>query len=112
MIQAMIKVKLPASRMKEAMAILRPFAEWTKTLPGCVACELHRDALEDEVLVFHDRWKDEENLRRHLCSKEYRDLLFVMEMSREPPEVRFDVISDTRGFEAIERARTHLTHPG
>lgn len=112
MIQAMIKVKLPASRMKEAMAILRPFAEWTKTLPGCVTCGLHRDVLEGKVLVFHDRWQDEEALLRHLRSKEYRDLLLVMEMAEEPPEVRFDVISDTSGFEAIERARTHLTHPG
>jgi quinol monooxygenase YgiN len=108
MILAMIKVRLPASRMKEAMAILRPFAEWTKTVPGCVNCELQRDVLEDTALVVHDRWNDEEGLQRHLRSKEYRDLLLVMEMAQEPPEVRFDVISHTSGFEVIERARTDM----
>ena len=105
MIQATIKVRLPAGRVKEAMAILRPLVESTKTVPGCVDCELHRDALEDTVLVFLDRWSDEEELERHLRSEQYRDLLLVMEMARESPEVRFDVISHTSGLEAIERAR-------
>jgi quinol monooxygenase YgiN len=106
MIQATIKVRLPASRMKDAMAILRPLVESTKTVPGCVDCQLHRNVLEDTVLVFLDRWNDEEALQRHLRSEEYRDLLLVMEMAKEVPEVRFDVISHTSGLEAIERART------
>ncbi len=108
MIQAMIKIRLPASRIKEAMAILRPLVESTKTVPGCIDCGLHRDALEDTVLVFQDRWSDEEGLQRHLRSDEYRDLLLVMEMAREVPEVRFDVISQTSGLEAIEKARGDL----
>jgi quinol monooxygenase YgiN len=108
MIQAMIKVRLPASRMKEAMAILRPLVESTKTVPGCVDCELYRDVLEETVLVFHDLWDDQESLQRHLRSERYRDLLLVMEMAKEVPEVRFDEISHTSGLEAIERARTDL----
>jgi quinol monooxygenase YgiN len=108
MIQAMIKVRLPASRIKEAMAILRPLAESTKTVPGCVDCELYRDVLDETVLVFHDLWDDEEGLQRHLRSERYRDLLLVMEMARETPEVRFDEISHTSGLEAIERARTDV----
>ena len=62
MIQGMIKVRLPASRMKEAMAIPRPLVESTKTVSGCVDCELYRDVIEDSVLVFHNRWNDEEGL--------------------------------------------------
>ncbi len=106
MIQETIRIRLPVSRIKEAMAILRPLVESTKTVPGCVDCELYRDVLEDTVLVFHDLWDDEEGLQRHLRSDEYRDLLLVMEMAREVPEVRFDVIAHTSGLEAIERART------
>ncbi len=105
MIQTTIKLKLPPSRMQEAMAILRPLAGWTKTVPGCLKCELHRDVLDDDALVFHDSWNTEEDLQRHLRSREYRDLLLVMEMAKEPPEVRFDVITDSSGFEAIEKAR-------
>ncbi len=111
MIQATIKVKLPAGRIKEAMTILRPLVESTKIVPGCVDCDLYRDVLEDTVLVFEDRWDDEEGLRRHLRSEEYRNLLLVMEMAKEVPEVRFDVISRTSGLEAIERARTDAANP-
>ena len=105
MIQAMIKLRLPAGHMKEAMAVLRPLVESTKTVPGCVDCALHRDVLEDSVLLFYDRWSDEASFQRHLRSEEYRDLFLVMEMAKEAPEVRFDEISHTSGLEAIERAR-------
>ncbi len=110
MIQESIRIRLPASRIKEAMAILRPLVEWTKTETGCIDCGLHRDVLQDTVLLFQDRWTDEEGLRRHLSSERYRDLLLVMEMAKEVPEVRFDVISHTSGLEAIERARTDSTN--
>jgi quinol monooxygenase YgiN len=111
MIQEMIRVRLPASRMKEAMAMLRPLVESTKTVPGCVACALHRDVLEDTVLLFYDLWSDEGDFQRHLRSEEYRNLLLVMEMAKEVPEVRFDVISHTSGLEAIERARIDVADP-
>jgi quinol monooxygenase YgiN len=111
MIQATIKVKLPASRFKEAMAILRPLVESTKTAPGCIDCELHRDVLHDAVLIFYGRWNDEEGLQRHLRSDEYRNLLSVMEMAREVPEVRFDLIARTSGLEVVESARTDLADP-
>lgn len=70
--------------------------------------ELHRDVLEDTVLVFEDRWNDEEGFRHPLRSDKYRELLLVMEMANEFPEVRFDVISQTSGWETIERARTNV----
>ncbi len=109
MIQEKIRMRLSPSRIKDAIAILRPIVASTKTVPGCVDCELYRDALDETVLVFHDLWDNQEGLQRHLRSEKYRDLLLVMEMAREVPEVRFDVIAHTSGLEAIERARTGVT---
>ena len=106
MIQATVRMELPTGRMKEALAILGPIAERTKTERGCLGCQLHRDVLEERVLVFENRWADEEHLQRHLRSAEYRDLLLVMEMAAKPPEVRFDTVSHSSGFETVEKART------
>jgi quinol monooxygenase YgiN len=106
MIQATVKMVLPPGRMKEALAILGPIAERTKTERGCLDCQLHRDALEEHVLVLENRWADEENLQRYLRSAEYRDLLLVMEMAEKPPEVRFDTVTHSTGFETVEKART------
>ncbi len=47
----------------------------------------------------------EEDLQRHLQSEKYRNILLVVEMAAEPPEIRFDLIAHTSGVETIENAR-------
>jgi len=106
MIQATVRMEFPAGRMNEVSAILGPIAERTKTERGCLGCQLHRDALEEHILILESCWADEEHLQRHLRSAEYRDLLLVMEMAVKPPEVRFDTVTHSTGFETVEKART------
>jgi len=43
----------------------------------------------------------------HIRSDEYRNLLMVLEMALEQPEIRFDIISSSTGIETIEKARKH-----
>jgi quinol monooxygenase YgiN len=50
-------------------------------------------------------WEDQEHLDRHLRSDDYRNMLFVTEMSVEPPEIRFRTVTDLAGLEIIEKAR-------
>jgi quinol monooxygenase YgiN len=52
-------------------------------------------------------WRSEEELERHLRSDDYQKVLLVMEMSLKQPEIRFDTISSSTGFETIEKARSH-----
>ena len=106
MIHATIRMELPAGRVQEAMHILGPIAERTKAERGCVECQLHRDVHEDNILIFENRWADEEHLNRHLRSEEYRELLLVMEMANNPPEVRFDTVTHSSGFETVLKARS------
>jgi hypothetical protein len=35
-------------------------------------------------------------------------VLLVVEMSKGPPEIRFNVISESSGVETIEKARSHV----
>ncbi len=105
MIHAIVKMELPAGRVQEAMNILGPIAERAKAERGCFECQLHRDVHEHNVLIFESRWADEEHLHRHLRSQEYRDLMLVMEMASHPPEVRFDTVTHSTGFETVLKAR-------
>jgi quinol monooxygenase YgiN len=91
--------------MEEVMAVLGPMVERTREERGCSGCELHRDALEENVLAYEEWWETEEDLERHLRSEGYRTLLLVMEMARVPPEVAFETVSHVAGIEKIERAR-------
>ncbi len=103
MISATIRMQLPAGRIREALTSLGPIAQRTQTERGWVECQLHRDAHEPNMLIFKNRWADEEDLQRHLRSQEYRDLMLVMEMAQEPPEIRFNTVVHSSGFETIER---------
>ena len=104
-IHSTVGMTLPANRLQEAMEILGPMAEQTRMERGCLGCHLHRDALEENVLILEESWASEADLERHLRSQEYRQLLLVMELARVRPEVRFDRVSHSTGFETVEQAR-------
>jgi hypothetical protein len=48
----------------------------------------------------------DETLQRHLRSDDFQKVLLVVEMAVAPPEIRFDTITDSRGGEIIEEARS------
>ena len=96
---------LPANRMQEAMGILGPMAEQTRMERGCLGCQLHLDALEENVLILEESWASDADLGRHLRGPDYRTLLLIMELGTRPPEVSFDNVSSSTGLETIEKAR-------
>jgi len=57
------------------------------------------------LIVLEEFWRDEEALEGHIRSDEYHKVLLVVELAVEPPEIRFDPISHSTGFETIEKAR-------
>ena len=73
--------------------------------PGCISCRIYEDLQEKNVIMLKEVWRSEEDLDLHLRSDEYRNLLLVLEMALEQPEIRFDTISSSMGIEAIEKAR-------
>ena len=54
--------------------------------------------------MFEELWADEKSLTKHLRSDEYRNILLVVEMASEPPEIRFYQIVGSTGMQTIEDA--------
>ncbi len=106
MIQSRLRMEVPAAKVAEALEVLSPMAERIKVAPGCLGCHVYMDLLEKDVLMVEEMWRDKEDLTRHLRSNEYREVLLLMEMAAARPEVRFNVIAETSGFETIEQARS------
>jgi len=106
MILSTIRMKIPPKKRNEALKILRSTAEQCKVHSGCLGCHIYEDLQEDNVLTFEEMWRSEEDLERHLRSKEYRNVLLVMEMALKHPEVRFNTVSTSTGIETIEKARS------
>jgi quinol monooxygenase YgiN len=107
MVLATIRMFIPPKKREGALKILRLTAEQCKVHPGCLSCHIYDDVQEDNVLMFEEMWRNEEDLVQHLQSKEYQEVLLVMEMALKHPEVRFNTVSTSTGMETIEKARNH-----
>jgi quinol monooxygenase YgiN len=106
MVLATIRIIIPRKKRDEALKILRSTAEQCKVYPGCLSFHIYDDVQEDNVIMFEEMWRNEEDLVQHLRSKEYQDVLLLMEMALKHPEVRFNTVSTSTGIETIEKARS------
>ena len=55
--------------------------------------------------MLEELWQEDEDIKRHLRSDNYKKILLVIEMAAEPPEIRFNNIAHSTGVETIEKAR-------
>ena len=112
MVHATIRMIISPKKPGEALRILRSMAEQCKGHSGCLGCHIYEEAQEDNVLIFEEMWRNEENLAQRLRSEEYLDVLLVMEMALKHPEVRFNTVSTSTGIETIEMARSSKDQSG
>jgi quinol monooxygenase YgiN len=105
MILATVRMVMPPEKRPEAVRILTRTAERTRVEPGCIACHVYQDAKEPREVLFEEEWRSEEELTHHLSSDHFRNVLLVMEMALEPPEIGFHTIEHSGGVEVIEKAR-------
>jgi quinol monooxygenase YgiN len=105
MIQATIRMVIPAKKRGEALKILRSIAKKCWFYPGFISSNIYGDLEEENVIMIEEMWRDQENLERHLRSGEYLNLLLVLEMALKEPAIRFNTISSSTGIETIEKAR-------
>jgi quinol monooxygenase YgiN len=107
MVLATIRMLLSHQGYGEALNILRSIAEQNRVQPGCLSSRLYGDLEKEHTIIIEEMWQDQEALRRHLCSEEYRILLLILEMALEHPEIKFSTITTSTGIETIEKARTN-----
>ena len=106
MITASLRVVVPGRRKAEVVRALRSLKGPTSAQPGCVACRILEDADEEGVVFYVEEWGSLERLERHIRSDHYRQLLAIMELSQEQPELRYDTVSQRQGFELVEAIRS------
>lgn len=104
-VHATIRMLIPARKRREARGILASMIERIQPEEGCLSCRLYQDALGGKAFLFEGIWADEKSLQKHLRSDEFRNVLLVVEMAIEPPEIRFDRIARSTGMRTIEDVR-------
>ena len=108
MVRSIIRMLIPLEKQSEALEILGSMIEQIQFEPGCINCRIYRGVEDVRAIMIEELWMNDEDMKHHLRSDEYRKILLVVEMAAEPPEVRFDVIAHSSGVETIEQARTQI----
>jgi quinol monooxygenase YgiN len=104
-IHATFRMVIPVRKRKEALVILRSMIERIKLEAGCVSCRLYQEITGGRALMIEEIWASKEGLQRHLRSATFRNILLVVEMASQTPEIRFDRISHSTGIDSIAQAR-------
>jgi quinol monooxygenase YgiN len=110
MILATVRMVMPPEKFAEAISVLLRTVERTRVETGCDRSDLYEDAREAHAILLKEAWKSDEELDHHLRSDGFRDVLLVMEMALEPPEMQFSTVARVEGIERARAARS-LIHP-
>ena len=105
MILATVRMTISPQRRGQVSKTLKSMVKETMIEPGCLSSRLYHDEIEEAVFVCEQVWKNQDDLDLYLRSDDYRRMLLVMELAAEPPEIKFQTISETAGLEVVEKAR-------
>ena len=108
MLDAKIKMCVPANKRMEVLQTIKTLLDTIRNEPGCISCTCCVDAEDEHIIIFTQEWDTNENLAAHLRSDPFTILLGAMKLLSIEPEIRINTISATAGAEAITKARTKL----
>jgi quinol monooxygenase YgiN len=63
---------------------------------------LYQDIEDPNALTLVEEWESRTDLDKHIRSSEYKKVLAAMDLSDQPPEIKFNDILKTDGMELIE----------
>ena len=106
MIDVTIKMSVPADKRMEVLQTIKTLLGPIRNEPGCVSCYCCVDAEAEDIVIFRQEWKTNENLVTHLRSDHFSILLGAMKLLSIEPEIKVNTIVSTAGAEAIAAART------
>jgi len=91
MIQALLRIVIPAEKREETLGVLQCLQEPTDVSPGCRGSWILENPVSAGVFTYLVRWESQGQLDEHLRSERFLRLLPYIEMSVEVPE--FEVSS-------------------
>ena len=69
----------------------------TRVQPGCLRCDLLQDIEQPAALILREEWATQAALDRRLRAEDYRAVLAAIDLSCEPPGIRFDTVTRCDG---------------
>ena len=105
MIVASVRMVVSPEERQHVADLIRPIIEPTLVQPGCAGCRIYQDFNDEDVLTYEEVWQSQETLERHLRSEMFENILAAIDLATQPPEIHFNTVSRSDGFEVIYAAR-------
>ncbi len=105
MIRAEMKIFVTGNRRDEILRTLKWLMVRLEGEPGLEELEVYQGLEQKDMVMLTQQWSSPAHLESYLRSTEFLRLLEVMDLSQEPPELRFDTISKRQGLELVEELR-------
>ena len=105
MIISTLQIVLTDGKREEALEILRMYMGPACHQPGCISCQAFQELDKENRFILVEKWMSQAYLDRHLCSSEYKKVLALMDISSEPPEIKFHTVWNSAGMELLEKLR-------
>jgi quinol monooxygenase YgiN len=90
-------------RGHQLLQALRSLTTLTRLDPACLTCTVWSDL--DSSVRYVEEWATELDLKRRMQADPFTTLLAFMEGAEEPPEIRFDFYTLSRGLDYVEEIR-------
>jgi len=103
MIVSILKIIAEPSNKEGILEILYSVKGPIEAKPGCLNSSVFQDLQDERLIYYKETWQDKANLYKHIRSDLYRNIIAVMDMSSEPPDIKFNTVSNTAGMELIKK---------
>lgn len=100
-----IKMTPPSREKHKILGAFQALLSRAGGSPGCLECSFFAEPDPGDAILIVERWRSEEDLRRHVQSDTYRRILELVELSQEPPEIHFYRVVESSGLELVEGIR-------
>ncbi len=111
MMQVNVRILAPREKRDEIERTWRARIAPTRALRGCLDCRLYRDVGDEDALSFVELWQDHAAWERHALSASFREVLVMVELSLEPPEIAFRSIDGSWGLPYLAALQGHRESP-
>ena len=102
MILVTLRMVVKPERRSDLLELMRGILEPARVERGCLSYHLYEDVENRNAFILQEEWETQQDLECHIRADNERRMFALMDLLNEQPELRFNTVSSTAGFELIE----------
>ena len=102
MILSTLRMIVRPEKRRDLVETMRGMLEPARVERGCLSYRLYEDVEDRNAFILVEEWKTQEDLENHIRTDNQRQLLALMDLLSEHPELQFNTVSHTAGMDFIE----------